>query len=212
MSLSKRSAKDRMPPPTSVPYYSTKEVSRKAEFFLHKYHPLLRIPVPIEEIIEFDFQIDIVPIHGLHRSFEIDGFTSNDLTTISVDAFLQESRPGRYRFTLAHEIGHVFLHRDFFRQSSFKSIEEWKNFTQSISPREYGIIEWQAYQFAGFILVPPQMLKSKWQEAIAIAKEKGVLMGKRIEPATRQYLANWLAKQFLVSSEVIERCIDRDKL
>jgi hypothetical protein len=103
-----------VPLSTPIPDYSAKDISRKAEEFLKKYHPSLSPPVPIEEIIEFQFHIDIVPLHGLHRAFEVDGFTSNDLTTISVDAFVQESRPGRYRFTLAHEIGHGVLHRDFF--------------------------------------------------------------------------------------------------
>jgi len=201
-----------VPLSTSIPDYSTKDISRKAEEFLKKYHPSLSLPVPIEEIIEFEFHIDIVPLHGLHRAFEIDGFTSNDLTTISVDAFVQESRPGRYRFTLAHEIGHVVLHREFFLQHTFSSIDEWKEFVQSISPRDYRIIEWQAYQFAGFILVPPKVLRVKYNEAIELARDKGVLRGKHIEPAARQYVANWLAKQFVVSSEVIERCMQRDKL
>ncbi len=201
-----------MPLSTSIPDYSTKDISRRAEEFLKKYHPSLSLPVPIEEIIEFQSHIDIVPLHGLHRAFEIDGFTSNDLTTISVDAFVQESRPGRYRFTLAHEIGHVVLHRDFFLQYTFGSIDEWKEFVISISPRDYGIIEWQAYQFAGFILVPPKALRVRYNDAIELARDKGVLKGKRIEPAARQYVANWLAKQFVVSSEVIERCMQRDKL
>ena len=33
-----------------------------------------------------------------------------------------------------------------------------------------------------------------------------------IEPLARQYVANWLAKQFVVSSEVIEKCMQRDRL
>ena len=201
-----------MPLSTPIPDYSAKDISRKAEEFLKKYHPSLSPPVPIEEIIEFQFHIDIVPLHGLHRAFEVDGFTSNDLTTISVDAFVQESRPGRYRFTLAHEIGHVVLHRDFFLQHTFSSIAEWKEFSQSISPRDYGVIEWQAYQFAGFILVPPKVLRAAYNDAIELARNKGILRGKYIEPVARQYVANWLAKKFVVSSEVIERCMVRDRL
>jgi hypothetical protein len=71
-----------VPLSTSIPDYSTKDISRKAEEFLKKYHSSLSLPVPIEEMIEFQFHIDIVPLHGFHRVFEIDGFTSNDLTTI----------------------------------------------------------------------------------------------------------------------------------
>ena len=192
--------------------YSTREISRRAEEFLKKYHSSLSLPVPIEEIIEFQFRIDIVPLHGLHRAFEIDGFISSDLTTISVDAFVQESRLGRYRFTLAHEIGHVVLHRDFFHRHTFTGIGEWKEFAQSISPRDYGTIEWQAYQFAGLILVPPKALRPKYNEAIELARGTGIVKGKHIAPPGQQYIASWLAKQFVVSSEVIERRIQRDKL
>ena len=197
---------------TSAPDYSPKHIKEKAEGFLEKYHPSLSMPIPIEEIIEFELNINIVPLHGLHRAYEIDGFTSNDLSTISVDAFLQESRPGRYRFTLAHEVGHVVLHRNLFLNHIFDSVVEWKEFTQSISPRDYGIIEWQAYQFAGLVLVPPKILRAKYHEAVALAKEIGVFRGKAIEPSARQYIANWLAKQFVVSGEVIEKCLQRDKL
>jgi len=56
------------------------------------------------------------------------------------------------------------------------------------------------------------MLRVKYNAAIELARDKGVLRGKHIEPAARQYVANWLAKQFVVSSEVIERCMQRDKL
>ena len=195
-----------------IPDYSAKEISRRAEGFLAKYHSSLSLPVPIEEIIEFQFRIDIVPLHGLHRAFEIDGFISSDLTAICVDAFVQESRLGRYRFTLAHEIGHVALHRDFFRQHIFANVGEWKEFVQSISPRDYGRRERQAYQFAGLILVPPKMLRTKYDEALELARNTDIVTGKRIEPPAQQYIASWLARQFVVSSEVIERCISRDKL
>ena len=196
----------------SAPNYSSKHIKEKAEAFLHEYHPSLSVPVPIEEIIEFELNINIVPLHGLHRAFEIDGFTSNDLSTISVDAFVQESRPGRYRFTLAHEVGHVVLHRNFFLHNIFESVSEWKDFTQSISPRDYGIIEWQAYQFAGLVLVPAKVLRAKYHEAIELARKTGVVSGKDIQPPAQQYIANWLAKQFVVSPEVIEKSLQRDKL
>jgi hypothetical protein len=198
--------------PTLIPRYSAKNIRWKADEFLIRHHPTFSLPVPIEEIIEFEFYINIVPLHGLHKAFEIDGFISHDLTAISVDAFVQESRPGRYRFTLAHEMGHVVLHREFFRQYVFKNVDEWKKLTQALSPLDYGTIEWQAYQFAGLILVPPKVLRIQYYEATKMAREKGVWKGKQAAPMVRQYLANWLAKQFVVSTEVIERCLQRDKL
>lgn len=41
------------------------EIKKIASNFLLKYNRTLKIPVPIEEIAEFDFGINIIPIPGL---------------------------------------------------------------------------------------------------------------------------------------------------
>ena len=92
-----------------APYYSYEDLRRKADEFLAEYHPAKTIPVPIEEIVEFQFRMDIVPTPGFHQLLDTDGFVTSDLREIWVDQFVYDSRPGRYRFTLAHEIGHVSM-------------------------------------------------------------------------------------------------------
>src|SRR3990172_7989294 len=100
-----------MPDPLNVPHLSYDALRRRAHDFLQTHHPKGTIPIPIEEIIEFNFQVDIVPVPGLQDAFEVDGFISSDLKTITVDAFIYDRRPGHYRFTLAHELAHAVLHR-----------------------------------------------------------------------------------------------------
>lgn len=57
------------------------------------------MPVPVEEIVEFGFGINIVPVPGLLAVHEVDAFTSRDLKSIMVDLSVFESRsPNRYRF------------------------------------------------------------------------------------------------------------------
>lgn len=116
---------DEAPP---IPYLNYNDLRQKADDFLRQYHPSYDIPVPIEEIVEFDFGIDIIPIPGLHQAFEIDGFTSSDLTSITVDEYVYLKRPNRYRFTLAHEIGHVVLHKELYSARNFNTIDGWKQF------------------------------------------------------------------------------------
>jgi len=96
------------PPP---PILSYGDLRRRAGDFLRTHHPDGTIPIPIEEIVESQHRIDIIPVPGLHKAFEVDGFISSDLKAITVDAFVYEQRPGRYRFTLAHELAHAVLHR-----------------------------------------------------------------------------------------------------
>lgn len=69
----------------SVPVLSYENIRVHARKFLSKYHPSQKVPVPIEEIIEISFKIDIIPIPGLQQVLEIDGFISSNLKEISVD-------------------------------------------------------------------------------------------------------------------------------
>jgi len=115
-------------PDIAAPRLSYEEVRSGAEAFLRQYHPDRTLPVPIEEIVESQLKLDIVPAPNLHQLLEIDGFLTGNLKEIWVDDSVYRSRPGRYRFTLAHEVGHLILHGDVYRTRPFKSIEGWKAF------------------------------------------------------------------------------------
>ena len=107
-----------------VPFKDHDHIDKIARNFLQKHHPKDTYPIPIEKIIEFQLKLDIIPIPGLHKVFDIDGFLSSDRTGISVDDGIYHSRIGRYRFTLAHEIGHFILHKGLYEQHIFKTINE----------------------------------------------------------------------------------------
>ena len=66
---------------TEVPHYSYEDLRKKADDFLRTYNPSGAIPIPIEEIVEFEFNINIVPVLALQREFKVEGFTSSDLKT-----------------------------------------------------------------------------------------------------------------------------------
>ena len=55
-----------MPSMIEVPYHSYKTLRRRATDFLRTYNAKGLIPVPVEEIVEFEFGINIIPIPGLH--------------------------------------------------------------------------------------------------------------------------------------------------
>ena len=57
----------------------------------------------------------------------MDAFITADLTEIRVDGFIQRSRANRYRFSLAHELGRLLIHRDVFSALKFTTIEEFRN-------------------------------------------------------------------------------------
>lgn len=84
-----------MPGRLQPPVLSYADLRRRARDFLRTHHPAGTIPVPIEEIVEFNYRIDIVPLPGLQEAFEVDGFISSDLKAITVgnSAWISMTRP-----------------------------------------------------------------------------------------------------------------------
>ena len=198
---------DRLTPPI----LSYSDLRRRAGDFLRTHHPAGTIPVPIEEIVEFRYRMDIIPVPGLQDAFEVDGFISSDLKAITVDASMQKHRPGRYRFTLAHELAHAVLHRRIFLANRFGRVEDWKRFQRDLDEADRGWLEYQAYAFAGLILVPTESLLAEYQKALRVAGRAGLSLQSAGEVA-RPYIANWLARRFDVSSQVVEKRLNKDDL
>jgi hypothetical protein len=177
------------------------------------------VPVPIDVLIEKDLNIDIIPIPGLQKSFEIEGFITSDFTSIYVDDYLFDRKYYyRYRFTLAHEIGHFALHKKYFDLYAFRSMEEWRNFVTELDPRDHSKMEYQAYVFAGLLLVPPSELASIFNEKLSSveslinqAKSKGLKRAEYLAYAI-DYMANSLVPYFEASLDVLKRRIQADRL
>ncbi len=198
-----------MTPPPPVPHLNYDKLQRHAEVFLTQYHSTRHIPVPIEHIIEFQLHIDIVPLPGLEEAFETVGFTASTLDEISVDQYVYEHQPGRYRFTLAHEVGHVILHADLFKEHRFRGVDEWKRFVRAFPDLDLSRLEWQAHCFAGLILVPSEALQ---RELTSVAKQvKAKSVSKEIDFA-KGLIVDMVASRFQVSAGVIERRLNYEQI
>src|SRR3989338_5365784 len=194
-----------------APIFSYDEIRNHANRFLKQYHPSIEIPVPIEEIAEFQMGLNIVPIPGLLRTFDVDGFTSSDLSNIYVDEFIYSNRPGRYRFTLAHEVGHIILHKEIYSKANFQNIKEWKDFINSISEKDHRWLEYQAYSFGGLVLVPHEHLIKLTKFYVNRVQEEDISLRENWDFAW-DLIAARLAKDFEVSSDVIEKRLNKDKV
>ena len=192
------------------------EINFKADEFLKKYHPSLTLPIPIEEIVDLKFKIDIIPIRGLKKtlqgySLDIDGFISSDFKSISIDEYAQQNFINRYRFTLAHEIAHKELHGYFYEQFEMKNIDDWKEVINQIPDWPVRILEYQADMFAGLILVPRSLLKDELQKAKQ--KSEDILKAHGLEDgAAMEFAVEYLAETFQVSTGCMWNCLGRDKL
>ena len=189
-----------------APFKNHNFIAKAAKDFLNIYHPDNTYPIPVEEIIEFNLKLDIIPIPGLHKIFDIDGFLSSNRKSISVDESVYQSRPGRYRFTLAHELGHFVLHKDIYNKRKFTTADDWKKFIENFEEKQYYWFEWQAYEFAGLILVPTDYLIGRHTYHIKRIRSFGIVN----EDVILDAVIEFLAEDFIVSRDVIQRRLKRD--
>lgn len=183
-----------------------------AAAFLDEFHEERDLPVPIEEIIEFDFEIEVIPIDGILDDLEVDAFLTSDLRTIYVDEFVMKHRYRRLRFSLAHEIAHYELHRPLYEGARIRSVKDWQRVQDSISEEDYAWFEYQANALAGLILVPEQELGQKFKQAVATARKAGISESTIDSEAGRTYVADALANEFDVSAQAIEKRMEKDGL
>jgi len=194
-----------------APHLPYDKLRRIAADFLAQHHQAGTLPVPIEAIAEFRFGLDIVPVPGLLDGFDVDAFLTSDLTEIRVDRFIQEKRPTRYRFSIAHELAHLVIHQDVFKQLTFSTVQEWKKAMQSIPEDQYGWLEWQAYSLAGLVLVPPAPLADLFKDKLKEAKKVGIDLYD-LDEDEQKSVTGHLGTYFEVSGEVTKKRMKKDKL
>jgi hypothetical protein len=202
-------------------HLSYDDIRRAADAFLGEHPQRVGPPVQIEEIVDLDLGIDIVPVPGLLDELEIDGFMASDLSRIYVDqSVFDHPNENRYRFTLAHEAGHVSLHADIFARFRFSNLDEYRDFIEGIDEDDREWLEHQAYWFAGLVLVPSVPLKASFEQELASAPIQRAVRAAQESGLTReQYLehlcsriSDRLARHFCVSSQVVEKRLHYDKL
>jgi hypothetical protein len=151
-----------------VQYLKKPEIARKSNHLLEKYPS-----------VQSDTIIDVTALAtqflGLHIHFEnlqsaYDKYTLGLLIAehkvILCDRSLEpygakkETNEHILRFTIAHEIGHYILHRDYMDQS--KPLLFHKN----LVAKERGKLETQANMFAACLLMPACEFKACYQEII----------------------------------------------
>jgi hypothetical protein len=192
--------------------FSYDDLRRLAEEFLEEFHEERTLPVPIEEIVEFDFEIEIVPMEGILDDLEVDAFLTSDLKQIYVDAFVLKHRYRRFRFSLAHELAHHELHRPLYQGTRIRTVRDWQAVQDSISEDAYAWFEFQANSFAGLVLVPTAELADQYRAAVRAAQEAGLSEETLKSEAGKSHVARWLADQFEVSELVIEKRMEKDGL
>jgi len=145
-----------------VPYLTSKTIEDRAnqllQGFQSEYGRIWLPPVPIDAIVELHLKLtfsfmDLCEMYGTEG---IHGALWVDRREVGIDQVLDpELYPeleGRYHFTLAHEVGHWTLHRDYVASAC----RELGGYACHKSQRR-SRIEWQADYFASCLLMPRRL-------------------------------------------------------
>lgn len=179
------------------------------------------IPVDIDRIVEQGLKLKIRPVQDLKSHNDMEAMLTNDLKEILIDAdsFINPSFDNRTRFSLAHELGHYFLHQDFYKETKFKSPEEWMDCLMKLDPNDLEWYEKHANEFAGRLLVPveplTEMVKSFGDELKMLeesAKRKGIKDPDELIKWKRYAIANKLAPKFKASSKTLEVRLHKERI
>jgi hypothetical protein len=170
-----------------VPYRSEEQMEADASALLAEYAQkraaAIEPPILIDDIVEKHLKLSI-EFDDTHRLFgvprdpdgdaEILGAMFFDDGRIVIDESLdpEENRVKevRYRFTLAHEVGHWRLHRHLFAKDPAQAVlfgeaPEASVICRSSQAKER--VEWEADFYASCLVMPKELLLSAWQAGVS---------------------------------------------
>lgn len=194
---------------------SWENIREKAEEFRSKYvKPTELIPVPIDEIVEIDLKITPWPKKGLLQRIDVDGFLTKDFKYIFIDEdiYYDPRKENRLRFTYAHEIGHLVLHKEEIQNCEFRTEESWIKFREDMPEDDLLWFEQQAYEFAGRLLVPVKQLNSELTNIKDKIKMFFEIYSNDSEDFLIQAVSRVVCDKFGVSERVIFRRIKSEKI
>lgn len=142
------------------------EIRRLAEEMAEKYNPEGLAPFPFEKIVSDKGDLRIVQANDFPDdvSGAVGYFSERQVYAI----FVNQNKPQtRQHFTIAHEIGHYCLHKDFIRDTIITDGDGVLDttgflFRPDTSPKTR--LEIEANNFAASLIMPEILVKNAWEK------------------------------------------------
>jgi Zn-dependent peptidase ImmA (M78 family) len=174
------------------------------------------LPVDVLTVIELRLKLDVIPFPDLFQKYSVDAAVLPDFSGIYVDErsyrFL-EGKPiwlfNRLRFSLAHELGHIILHRDLVKDLKFTSLQVFRDWTQRCQQSRFSL-EWEANEFGGRLLVPIDRLRKDFDTFVTRIQDQFPAWWTNSD--LRSALADQLGEDYGVHKDVVSCRLDREDL
>lgn len=177
-----------------------------------------KIPLDLISFAELELRLDLIPYDRLKDDFGADAAILADFSGLYIDGEifdridqLRGSPLNRLRFSIAHELGHLFLHREQFDAAAVTTNEHFLDWLNEHNGRKYDL-EREANEFAGRLLVPLDTLKSCFE---ALARAMDANYGRHAwisNTDIRSKTAELIAPRFGVHPYAIETRFDRERI
>jgi hypothetical protein len=174
------------------------------------------IPLDLISFVELDLRLDLIPYDRLKDDFGADAAILADFSGFYIDGeifdridLVRGAQLNRLRFSIAHELGHLFLHREVFEAAGISSSEHLLDWLNEHDGRKYEL-EREANEFAGRLLVPMEILKDCFEKMLPLMDQK---YGRHVWVANaelRSKTAEMIAPRFGVHPIAIETRFDRE--
>ena len=202
-----------------LPYMSCDEISGWVDSVRDLDHldaDLFRPPVDILHIVEVAYRLDIVPFPDMLDKYHCDAMLMSDFTGIYIDAKEYDSlnNPAklnnrRLRMSMAHEFGHYILHKPHLEPyiKTLRSPEQYEEMAMDHLLNS-ARAEWQAWEFAGRLMVPENKLRKIFQELYSKCVENIDLSNTTTAQRVRDEFCRKVGYQFDVNQGVIAKRLD----
>lgn len=141
------------------------EITKRAEEIAKKYNPEGVSPFPFDHIEEDVGNLDIVVVdfqEGISGAISYEKEDSG--FTIMVD---KNKAKTRQYFTVAHELGHYFLHADVLKNEEVivdsENAFEWNRILYRLDNSVSTRLEAEANAFAAALIMPADLVKKAWE-------------------------------------------------
>lgn len=190
--------------------------------------------IPVDDIAEvfLGLTVEMMDLQALFGDPDVNGAIWIPQKKIGIDQSLDtqtnKRKEGRYHYTLAHEIGHWWLHRQLYTpdtaQGLLHGVASVAQATYVCRDGSKAAVEVQANKFAAYLLMPAKLVLTSWREihgldaitldslrprqqkiiAAEVLYRGGLAMDERsIDKAMLEHVARPVAERFKVSAEAM---------
>ncbi|MEX1116545.1 MAG: ImmA/IrrE family metallo-endopeptidase [Akkermansiaceae bacterium] len=199
---------------------TNEQVWDKAEELRAKFETLKadKIPLDLISFVELDLRLDLIPYDRLKDDFGADAAIFADFSGFYIDGeifdridMVRGAQLNRLRFSIAHELDHLFLHREAFKAVTLETNEHFLDWLNQHDGRKYDF-EREANEFDGRLLVPVEILKDCFEKMLPTMDQK---YGRYVwvsNAEIRSKTAELIKARFGVRPIPIETRFDREKI